>query len=249
MSIAILESPPSAHAEVWRDVTGHQRKTEERTLSPGDIPEALAIEQEFEVEIDYAVTSFPVEGQISVRVADPKNEPIRLGYTDDAGTLEVIGWGLTVPLEKADDLPRQIGRRFLELYSKAVTGSLRDEERQWLRKVSEQMDYHSFAASRKLPRYREATLTRKNPVLLIQFLEDRNIRLDSRLASKLTAIDAGERFSAWFTIDGMGKISDFNHVLRLLSLEEDLAEMPASSNPIELPSSVRSLLPKPEQES
>ncbi len=249
MSTAILGSAPSAYSEVWRDETGRQRKTEERTLSPEDMPEALAIEQEFEFEIDYAVTSFPVEGEISVHVADPKNQPIRLGYSDADGTLEVIGWGMAVPLENATELPRQIGRRFLELYSKAVTGSLREEDRKWLKTVSEQMDYHSFAASRKLPRYREATLIRKEPVVLVQFLENRNIKLDSNLTSKLTAIDSGDRFSAWFTIDGTGKISDFNHVLRLPSLEDDLAEMPAASTPIELPSSVRSLLPKPEQES
>ena len=249
MSSAILESTHTAHAEVWRDEAGQQRKTEERTLLPEDMPESLSIEQEYVIEIDYAVSSFSVEGEISVHVADPKNGPIRLGYSDAEDTLEVIGWGISVPLDKTDELPRQIGRRFLELYSKAVTGSLREEDRQWLKTVSEQMDYNSFAASRKLPRYREATLIRKEPVLLVQFLGDRNIKLDNNLTPKLTAIDSGERFSAWFTIDGTGKISDFNHVLRLPSLEDDLAEMPAPSQPIELPSSIRSLLPKPEQES
>ena len=248
MSTAILESAPSTISEVWRDDAGTQRKTEKRTLAPDEMPEALAIEQEFEFEIDYAVTSFPVEGNISVHVADPKHAPIRLGYSDAEGLLEVVGWGMTVPLEKADELPRQIGRRFLELYSKAVTGSLREEDRKWLRTVSEQMDYHAFAASRKLPRYREATLVRKAPVLLVQFLEDRNIKLDKSLASKLTAIDDGERFAAWFTLEGNGDIVDFNHVLRLPSLEEDLSEVPSASNPIELPLGVRSLLPKPEQE-
>jgi hypothetical protein len=246
MSTAILESASSTVSEVWRDEAGNQTKID--TLAPGEMPEALAVEQEFEFQIDYAVTSFPVEGEVSVHVADPKNEPIRLGYSDAEGTLEVIGWGMVVPLEKADELPRQIGRRFLELYSKAVTGALGEEDRKWLGTVSEQMDYHSFAASRKLPRYREATLVRKEPVLLVQFLEDRNVKLDSSLASKLTAIDDGERFSAWFTIKGNGEISDFNHVLRLPTLEEELAEMPPAPSPMELPPGVHSLLPKPAQE-
>lgn len=248
MSTAILKSAPSAIAEVWRDGAGSQRKTEERTLAPEEMPAALAIEQEFKFTIDYAVTSFPVEGEISVHVADPKNAPICLGYSDADGSLEVVGWGISVPLEKAGELPRQIGRRFLELYSKAVTGSLRDDDRKWLRTVSEQMDYHSFAASRKLPRYREATLVRKDPVLLVQFLEDRNIKLNRSLAPKLTAIDDGERFAAWFTIDGRGEIVDFNHVLRLPGLEDDLSDLVPTSNPIEVPPGVRSLLPKPEPE-
>jgi hypothetical protein len=249
MSTAILDSVASAPVEVWRDDAREQRKTEERRLSPEDIPEALSIEQEFEIEIDYAVTSFPVEGDISVHVADPNKGPIRLGYSDKEETLEVIGWGISVPLEKAEELQRLIGRRFLELYSKAVTGSLKEEDRQWLRTVSEQMDYHSFAASRKLPRYREATLVRKSPVLLVQFLEDRNIKLDGSLTAKLTAIDEGDRFSAWFTSDGTGKIVDFQHVLRLPTLDEDLAEMASSSSVVEIPPSVRSLFPKIEPES
>ena len=248
MSTTTLDSAASTHIEVWRDDAGQQRKTEERRLSPEDIPEALSIEQEFEIEIDYAVTSFPVEGEISVHVADPKNGPIRLGYSDKEETLEVIGWGISVPLEKAEELQRLIGRRFLELYSKAVTGSLKEEDRQWLRTVSEQMDYHSFAASRKLPRYREATLVRKSPVLQVQFLADRNIWLDTSLAPKLTAIDQGDRFAAWFTSNGKGEIVDFNHVLRLPTLD-DLAEMASSSSAAEIPPSVRSLFPKMEPES
>jgi hypothetical protein len=247
MTTAILESAPSARTEVWREEASQQRKTELRSLTSEELPESLSVEQEFEVLIDYSVTSFPVEGDISVHVADPQHEPIRLGYSDTDGTLEVIGWGLALPLEKAHELPRAIGRRFLDLYSKAVTGALREEDRIWLRTVSEQMDYHSFAASRKLPRYREATLVRKEPVLLVQFLEDRNIKLDKSLTSKLTAIDDGERFSAWFKIDGHGVITDFEHVLRLPALKEELEEVPANPDPIEFPHGIRSLLPTPEK--
>jgi hypothetical protein len=248
MSTAILEFAPSRKSEVWGKDVGNQSKTEECALPQDELPSALVVEQEFSFEIDYAVTRFPVEGEISVHVADPKNAPIRLGYSDTEGVLEVIGWGISVPLEKADELPRQIGRRFLELYSKAVTGSLRDVDRKWLRAVSEQMDYHSFAASRKLPRYREATLIRKEPVLLVQFLQDKNIKLNKCLAPKLTAIDDGERFAAWYSIDGNGEIVDFNHVLRLPSIEEDLLDLPLGSKPIEIPPDVRSLFPQPEEE-
>ncbi len=248
MSTTILESAPAELSEVWRDSAEDQRKTEEREFAPGQLPETLSVEQEFALQVDYSHTCFPVEGNISVHVADPDKSPIRLGYSETEGTLEVIGWGMKLPLEKAQELPREIGRRFLELYSKAVTGCLRDEERKWLRSISEQMDYHAFAASRKLPRYREATLIRKEPVLLVQFLEDRNVKLDISLASKLTAVNCGERFAAWFTMNENGAISDLNHVLRLPPLEEDLRDMPIASKPIEFPPGVCSLLPRLEEE-
>ncbi|MFP4166641.1 MAG: hypothetical protein ACLFUF_05680 [Opitutales bacterium] len=248
MSTTILQSSSSDSPGFSWESPDNQRKTEERTVPLEELPHNFDVEREYEFEIDYAHTRFPVEGDVFVRVADPVNAPIRLGYSDKDGTLEVLGWGVSVPLDQAADLPRQIGRRFLELYSKAVTGVLRDDERQWLRAVSEQIDYHDFAANRKLPRYREATLIRRTPVLLVQFLDDRNVRLDASLTRKLCAIDDGERFGAWFTIDGNGVIADLNHVLRLPSLEEDLRNLPPAPAPVDLPASLKSQLPQPRQQ-
>lgn len=249
MTTAILQSSPNEGRRFSWDSPDNHRRTEERTVSSEALPAVFQVEREYEFKIDYAQTRFPVEGDVFVRVADPVNAPIRLGYSDKDGTLEVLGWGVSVPLDQAADLPRQIGRRFLELYSKAVTGVLRDHERQWLRTVSEQMDYHSFAANRKLPRYREATLIRNTPVLLVQFLDDRNVRLDASLTRKLCAIDNGERFGAWFTLDENGEIADLNHILRLPSLEEDLRNLPPAPAPIDLPESLKSLLPQSGQHS
>lgn len=223
-----------------------QRQVEERVGSFEDRGTDFSFLREFDFEIDYDFTTFPVEGEVSVHVADPRRSPIRLGYHSEAGTLEVIDWGLTVQLEDSTELPRLIGRRFLELYSKAVTGYLHEEEREWLRKISEQMDYHAFAAARKLPRYREATLVRKEPTLLVQFIEDKNIKLDLQLASKLVAVEPGERFGAWFRLGGDGEVIDFEHVLLLPGLDEMLSELPLASEGVELPESLANLLPKAE---
>lgn len=247
MSTALLRESSVSGISRPEALDESQRQVEERVGSFDDLGADFTFLQEFDFEIDYDFTSFPVEGDVFVHVADPQRSPIRLGYrTGEEETLEVIDWGLIVPLEQSTDLPRLIGRRFLELYSKAVTGYLREEEREWLRKVSEQMDYHAFAAARKLPRYREATLVRKSPVLMVQFIEDRNIHLDQRLAAKLVSIEPGERFGAWFRLGDNGEVTDFEHVLLLPGLNEVLSDLPATSVGIELPESLASFLPKAE---
>jgi hypothetical protein len=244
MTAAVLESAADV-TEVWLDPNEAQEKTEQRTVPMEGFPQDFEFEQVFDIEVDYGHTRFPIEGDLSVHVVDPQHAPIRLGYSDENGTLEVIGWGLTVPIEESGDLPRRIGRRFLELYSKAVTGTLHPEERDWLRTISDQMDYHAFAAGRKLPRYREATLVRKSPVLLVQFIEDRNVKLDSALAAKLWSLDEGDRFGAWFTLDGNGNITDLNHIILLPPLDNVLGDATAcSGRPVEFPDSLKALLPR-----
>jgi hypothetical protein len=247
MSTALLRESSSSRISRPEALDESQRQVEERVGSFDDLGADFTFLREFDIEIDYDYTTFQVEGDVSVHVADPQRSPIRLGYHGgEEATLEVIDWGLIVPLEQSTELPRLIGRRFLELYSKAVTGFLREEEREWLRKISEQMDYHSFAAARKLPRYREATLVRKSPVLQVQFIEDRNIKLDTRLTSKLVSIEPGERFGAWFRLGDDGEVTDFEHVLLLPGLDDILSELPMAAEGIEFPESLASLLPKAE---
>jgi len=244
MITAFQQDFPPAHFDSPLD--GFQRQVEERVSSFETLDGDFSFLSEFDFEIDYDYSSFPVEGDLSVHVADPQRSPIRLSYNNDAGTLKVIDWGIVIPVEQSTELPRLIGRRFLELYSKAVTGYLREEDREWLRKISEQMDYHAFAAARKLPRYREATLVRKSPVLQVQFIEDKNVKLDTRLTSKLVSIEPGERFGAWFRLGDDGEVTDFEHVLMLPGLDEILSDFPVASDGIELPASLANLLPQAE---
>jgi len=221
-------APGSSGTSASENSTG---KMEERIVEMDAVGTDFVSQTEFDIELEYSHSHFSVEGDVCVHVADPVGAPIKLGYRDELGTLEVIGWGLEIPLGESSDLPRRIGRRFLELYSKAVTGCLHVEEREWLKHISAQMDYHSFAAARKLPRYREATLIRKTPVLLLQFIEEKNVRLNGALAAKLQVVNQGDRFGAWFTLGEDGEIVDFQHVLLLSPDEMLLEEIPDSEAP------------------
>lgn len=218
-------------------------RTEERILPLSPTSEKFESLTEFAIELEYDQPSFPVEGEVMVHVFDPAKNPIRLGYHRETDKLEVIDWGLQIPIEEAHDLPRLIGRRFLELYSKATSGVLKEEERGWLQKVSEQMDYHRFAATRKLPRYREATLIRKQPWPLVQFIEEKNIRLDASLSAKLCVLNEGDRFGGWFKLDRKNKIVDIKHIVLLPTLEEDLEDLSSVISTPNFPRDLEALLP------
>lgn len=185
----------------------------ERVADPGMVYET---QKAYDIEVEYSQPSFPVEGDaVRVFVMDPVQNPIRLGYRDDEGHLEVVDWGLRVPLKEYRRLPQEIGRRFLGLYSGAISQSLDTDDLSALEKVSEQMDYRRFAASRILPRRLEATLVRKEPHMLIQFIDESNVKLNPALAQRLDVLQPGDRFSAWFKLDSENRVQDIQHITLL----------------------------------
>src|SRR6266478_1037247 len=158
------------------------------TSRPADFSrEALVAKQDFDIELVYDGTVFPVEGSNSLKATDP----LRLGYSDQDGTLEVIGWGLRVDLHGARELPRLIARRFLELYSKLWTATLSNQEKEWFRNICEQIDYRAFTRSRELPRYHEARLLRKVPCYL-EFLSLKSVLVDPGLLPKFHVLNEGD---------------------------------------------------------
>lgn len=175
--------------------------------------------EEPDIEVEFTDTSFPVTEGKFVKVLTPNENPIQILYKVREEAFEVQGWRLTVPLQDFPRLPREIGRRFLQLYCASQDGSLTPEDEKALEHVSEQMDYRDFAANRLLPRRLEATLVRTEPVVLIEFLDDKPTKLPRELAMKLEVLKPGDRFAAYFDLDGDGHVLDIRHVDLLPSLD------------------------------
>lgn len=175
--------------------------------------------EEPDIEVDLAETSFPVtEGQV-VKVLNPNKNPVQILYKVKEEAFEVQGWELTVPLEDFPRLPQEIGRRFMQLYCASQDGTLAPEDEKALERVSEQMDYRDFAAKRLVPRRLEATMVRTEPVVLIEFLDDKHTKLPQELAMKLEVLKPGDRFAAYFDLDGDGKVLDIHHIDLLPTLD------------------------------
>ena len=176
--------------------------------------------EEPDIEFEFSETSFPVTEDNVVKVMDPAENPIQVVYKVKEELFEVKGWDLAIPLEDFSRIPKEIGRRFLQLYCASQDGSLSTEDEYALSRISDQMDYRGFAATRLVPRRLEATLIRTEPVTLIELLDDRSVKLPTRLAEKLGVLKSGDRFAAYFDLDGDGNVLDVRNVDLLPPLED-----------------------------
>ncbi|MDB6118004.1 MAG: hypothetical protein JWO08_1785 [Verrucomicrobiaceae bacterium] len=197
--------------------------------------------KEYDIEFETRPGLIPMEDGLFLQLTNPQTDPLRLGFLDEAAEVEIIGWGLRFPSEDRANLVGYLGRRFFELYSRSLSGLLTEQDEAALDVVSRQVDYRSYVAARAMPRYHEATLVRKTPVLLIQFLDDKNIKLPPALQSSLRLIQDGERFGAWFTTTRDGEITAITNPVLLSPVDE--AASFESSPPIEFPESLIQQLP------
>lgn len=197
----------------------------------------------FDAEVEIRPSCIPMEEGRFLRLSNPESNPIRLGISNATGTVEVLGWGLSVPAEKLVELHRFIGRRFLQLYSKSLIGGLTEQDEACLDVVSDQVDYRAYIASRAAPRYREATLIRHEP-LLIQFQDAKNVRLSPSLASSLHLFEPQDRFGAWFTTTPDGEITAIEYAVTV----EDVDHTQVFEKPekVQFPDSLKKLLPPPQ---
>ena len=135
-------------------------------------------------------------------------------------TFEVEHWDIRLPIADVADVPRQICRRFLELFSKTErqTASL-DEQRAWLR-ILDQVDYRQFYADRAAPRYEEATLIRKTPICLVEWPDGQRERLPSAAAFALYPLNDGDRFSVFVIFDRHIKLLWIDRVVLVVALDQ-----------------------------
>jgi len=214
-SVAVSKSPSST-APADLDTVEITKETDRKVDFANYRPTP---QQSVAIELEYATKAFPLGGDEKLHAS----APLRFAYVDDAGTVEIVGWNLRVNLDEAKDLPRQIARRFLELFSKAGEGRLDEQEEASFDRVCEQIDYRRFCAGRALPHYREAMVVRKSPAL-IRYLGGANIRLEPGVASRLELVGEGEYFGGYFSLDREGRILDIRNIVLVPSPAEILAD-------------------------
>lgn len=219
-------------------------QTEEHVLEVDFSKQTIVAKQEFEVELEYDHRTFPVGAEDQLETT----EPLTVKYSDSDGKLEILGWGLSVDLRESNDLPRRIGKRFLELYSRSVRDELSDQDEACFEKICEQVDYRRFCRSRELPRFREALLVRKQPTGFLKFLDGKKIKISSELTAQLRVLDEGQYFGALFEHDDSGDISGIKNIIILpfidsAEVDKQLTEsVPNVGGDLEVPDHIRELL-------
>ncbi len=201
----------------------------------------LAKPHEVDLEIEYGEQRFMIEPGVVLEAFNP----LKLGYHNDKGTLEVIGWDIQVPLGEGRSLADVIAKKFLDFYSKSQHGGLTEVEAFRFSEMCAQVDYRGFCAARRMPHWQEAWLVRKQPHYFLNFGSDKLIKVDGETSSALRLLDVGTYFGAWFTIDRDGSITRIQHPEALPQPSSiDLSDLPPATN-IEFDPALESMLPDP----
>lgn len=98
-------------------------------------------------------------GRLNLRLRQPPEILVH----PDGRTCEVVGWGVTVPTAKAEEIASEMARRFLELFSKADGGWLDESEQLAWVEILDRIDYQGFCIDRAQPHYLEGEVTSVNP--------------------------------------------------------------------------------------
>lgn len=152
---------------------------------------------QYELERDL----LPLEGgQVLIRLRN------RLKVDLDPRTMMcgVADWGVRLPVSQAGDLPNQLARKFLCLFSNADRGILSDEESDLWLKIVGQVDYRRFCIDRAAPQYVEGTIQTKQPTfVIVRWYDDTSEKIELPVASALTALKKGDEFGAYVKL-GLG---------------------------------------------
>jgi hypothetical protein len=123
-------------------------------------------------------------------------KPLQLFVNQKTLEFDVEDWGIRMHCADVADLPRQIARRFLQLFSKADSRVLSGQEtEEWLR-ILDQVDYTQFCVERSAPHYVEGTLIKKHP-LTVEWHDGTTEHLPPTHASVFYPLDHGDQFSAF----------------------------------------------------
>lgn len=150
-------------------------------------------------------------GNLLLRLYEPAS--LRLNYA--LKECRVEGWDICVSIYEAHTLPRQMARKFLDLFSKAEDGDLSEaEDRVWMR-IVDQVDYQSFSIDRAAPQYMEGTLHRRTPVCRVEWHDGKIENLSAKAASALALLDPGEDFGAFVKLGHGNEIREIERVSKL----------------------------------
>jgi len=137
--------------------------------------------------------------------------PLRLAVDRITLEFDVENWGIRMRCDDVHELPRQIARRFLHLFSRADARVLSNQEQaDWL-KILDQVDYTQFSVERAAPHYVEGTLLKKRP-LTVEWHDGVVEHLPASHSPVFFPLDEGDRFSAFAKL---GKDNEVYSIERL----------------------------------
>ncbi len=139
-------------------------------------------------------TVLPVEGgRLLLRLTRTP----RVALNPSNGECEVLNWDVRLPATKAEDLPREMARRFLQLFSKADSGELTEQEQAGWLSILDEVDFQAFCVDRATPHYMEGTLVSGVPHFRIEWHDGTTQKISPPVARSLSLLKPGDEFGAY----------------------------------------------------
>ncbi len=115
----------------------------------------------------------------------------------ETGECEVLNWDVRLPATQAEDLPREMARRFLELFSKADAGVLSEQEQAGWLSLLDEVDFQAFCVDRAAPHYMEGKLLASAPQCRVEWHDGTTKNISPTLARTLSLLRPGDEFGAY----------------------------------------------------
>jgi hypothetical protein len=187
MSIANSPEPPDKE---WDSPYRLHSNASETRGSAGAVP----LQKRRVNQFKYRLSAISMDGGKTILklYEDPMIE-----VDHDNLTCKVLHWETQLPLTNVEDIARTLGRRFLELYSKAIDERLTEqEEAHWL-EIVQRVDYQSFCNDRTPARYVEGVVKSTGTECTVEWHDGEVESLHPQAARTLNILNAGDRFGGW----------------------------------------------------
>lgn len=185
-------------------VTITQHHDEDLPIGP------FAVRPSFIFDVPFPQTVMPLgDGDKTLRFW---SQP-RMRYDSARAIVELQPWNIRVRMEDAGQIPREIVRTFLRLWTKAERQTLSEQEAPRWAEMLEQVDFQQFCIEHAPARYMQGILKAKTDNITTVLWQDgteENVSGAPRAA--LDLVNEGEAFSAHVRLDRRAHAAEIANV-------------------------------------
>lgn len=133
---------------------------------------------------------------------------------------DVLGWGIRMSCDSVHNLPNEMARRFLDLFSKADTGRLNETEQQCWMEILDQVDFQAFCIDRAAPHYVEGKLVRLTPVCIVEWHDGERQQINDEVARSLSCLRPDDEFGAYVKLGKENTVRSIERIVILATAGE-----------------------------
>jgi len=144
-----------------------------------------------------------------------------ISYYQIQNEIEVKGWNIRLPIERCDDLGREIIRKYLFLYNKAGHNQLDNIEKAEWAEIVQQVDYKKFCIDRSPWVYGEGKLLDKtSDGFHVEWQDGSKERFSLAIGGSLDILNIGEWFQVFVKYGKDNKVIALDQLLPIQHISQ-----------------------------